>query len=53
MYKMNINIKNNGFAKHEAQELLQELCRYYHTIDKEKGKNHWTFPPVKDGKVLK
>ena len=37
----------------EAQELLQELCRLYHTVDKVKGKNHWTFPPVKNGKVLK
>ena len=37
----------------EAQALLQELCHYYHTIDKEKCKNHWTFPPVKDGKVQK
>jgi len=37
----------------EAQELLQELCRLYHTIDKEYKKNHWTFPPVKGGKVLK
>ena len=41
------------YDNNEAQELLQELCRYYHTIDKEKGKNHWTFPPVKDGKVRK
>ena len=37
----------------EAQELLQELCRLYHTVDKEMGKNQWTFPPVKNGKVLK
>lgn len=37
----------------EAQELLQELCRLYHTIDKVKGVNHWTFPPVKGGKVIK
>ena len=37
----------------EAQELLQELCRWYHSIDKEMGKNQWTFPPVKNGKVLK
>ena len=37
----------------EAQALLQELCRLYHTVDLERGKNHWTFPPVKDGKVLK
>ena len=35
---MKVTIKNNGYTKHEAQELLQELCRYYHTIDKEKGK---------------
>jgi hypothetical protein len=35
-------------------ELLQELCRLYHTTElKVKGKNHWTFPPVKDGKVIK
>lgn len=37
----------------EAQELLQELCKIYHSVDKEIGKNHWTFPPVKDGKVRK
>ena len=37
----------------EAQALLQELCRLYHTVDKEIGKNQWTFPPVKNGKVLK
>lgn len=36
----------------EAQALLQELCRLYHTVDKVQGKNHWTFPPVKGGKVL-
>jgi len=36
----------------EAQELLQELCRWYHTQDKH-AFNKATFPPVKDGKVLK
>ena len=36
----------------EAQELLQELCRWYKTQDKH-AFNKWTFPPVKDGKVLK
>lgn len=34
----------------EAQVLLQELCKYYHTIDLFEW-NKWTFPPVKDGKV--
>lgn len=36
----------------EAQVLLQELCKIYHTIDRDPLKNKWTFPPVKDGKVL-
>ena len=35
-----------------AQELMQELCRYYHSVDLFEW-NKWTFPPVKDGKVLK
>ena len=36
----------------EAQILLQELCKIYHTVDRDPLKNKWTFPPVKDGKVL-
>lgn len=36
----------------EAQKLLQELCHYYHAIDKT-AENRYTFPPVKDGKVRK
>lgn len=36
----------------EAQELLQELCRYYHSVDKT-PENRYTFPPVKNGKVRK
>ena len=35
-----------------VQELMQELCRYYHSVDLFQW-NKWTFPPVKDGKVLK
>ena len=36
---------------HEAQELLQELCRHYHCVSNN-GENMWTLPPVKDGIVL-
>lgn len=35
----------------KAQQLLQELCRYYHCVS-DNGENMWTLPPVKDGKVL-
>ena len=35
----------------EAQELLQELCHLYRTQDKH-AFNKWTFPPVKDGKLI-
>ena len=37
----------------EAQDLMQELCDYYHCVDEdpEKG-NRYTLPPVKDGIVL-
>ena len=35
----------------EAQDLMQELCYWYHTIDKFEW-NKWTFPPVKGGRVL-
>jgi hypothetical protein len=35
-----------------AQALMQELCGYYHSIDLFQW-NKWTFPPVKDGKVLR
>jgi len=37
----------------EAQTLLQELCKIYRTVDRDPLKNKWTFPPVKNGKVLK
>lgn len=47
---MKITLISNGY---DRQALLQELCRLYHTVDLVRGKNHWTFPPVKDGKVLK
>jgi hypothetical protein len=37
----------------EAQELLQELCDWYHCVDEDPEKNNkFTLPPVKDGKVL-
>ena len=36
----------------EAQIYLQELCKIYHTIDLT-TMNKWTFPPVRDGKVLR
>lgn len=34
----------------KAQQLLQELCLYYHCVS-ENGENKYTRPPVKDGKV--
>lgn len=37
----------------EAQELLQELCDWYHCVDEDPDKgNKYTLPPVKDGIVL-
>jgi len=37
----------------EAQELMQELCGYYHCVDEDPVKNNkYTLPPVKNGKVL-
>ena len=37
----------------EAQDLLQELCDWYHCVDEDSDKNNkYTLPPVKDGKVI-
>ena len=37
----------------EAQDLMQELCDWYHCVDEDPDKgNKYTLPPVKDGKVL-
>jgi len=37
----------------EAQDLLQELCDWYHCVDEDADKgNKYTLPPVKGGKVL-
>ena len=32
----------------EAQELMRELCGYFHTVDYN-GQNRWTHPPVDGG----
>ena len=37
----------------EAQNLMQELCDYYHCVSEDSEKNNrYTLPPVKDGIVL-
>lgn len=34
----------------EAQEFMQELCKFYHCVS-DNGENEYTLPPVKDGIV--
>jgi hypothetical protein len=63
IYDMRFTKEYYFWDNEKAQDLLQELCRIYHSIDKvpysntfgkvieDPGRNRWTFPPVKGGKV--